>query len=99
MRPSPAIAATVLLGLAGCGPRFSPPAADAAGLDVARGMIASAPPSAGVAVDQVTAEAVLIAVSGRLIPATQPLCMAYLHETCAFRVTLDPSATARAAMS
>ena len=97
MRCGPA--AMVMLALTpitGCGPRFSPPAADPAGLDAAREAIIAATPAVGMAG---TPETMLAGVSQRLAQAAQPLCTAYGSQKCVLQVTLDPSATARAAMS
>ena len=97
MRCGPA--AMVMLALApvaGCGPRFTPPAADPAGLDAARQAIIATAPAVGMAG---TPETMLAGVSQHLAQAAQPLCTAYGSQDCALQVTLDPSATARAAMS
>jgi len=45
------------------------------------------------------ATVVLTAVSQRLAAAAQPLCATYLSQPCGFRVSLDWSATPRAAMT
>jgi predicted Zn-dependent protease len=94
------LAIPVLLALfASCGPRLTSPHADPAGLEAARRLIASAAPAGSVASTTEEAQAVLGAVSQRLVPAAQPLCTAYLGQACSFQVSLDPSATARAAMT
>jgi predicted Zn-dependent protease len=86
----------VLLPLAGCGPRFALPAVDPAGLEAARQAIIGTPPAAGMAD---APEAMLASVSQRLTQAAQPLCTAYGSRDCALQVTLDPSRTARAAIT
>ena len=97
MRGVPAAVLLVALAvLAGCGPRFAPPAVDPAGLDAARQAIIGTTPAAGVAD---APEAMLADVSRRLTQAAQPLCTAYGSRDCALQVTFDPSTTARAAMT
>ena len=59
------------LPLAGCGPRFAPPAVDPAGLAAARQAIIATPPATGMAD---APEAMLARVSQRLTQAAQPLC-------------------------
>jgi Zn-dependent protease with chaperone function len=85
-----------LVPVTGCGPRFTPPAADPTGLDVARQAIIATAPAVGMAG---TPETMLADVSQRLAQAAQPLCTAYGSQDCALQITFDPSATARAAMS
>ncbi|WP_165982537.1 M48 family metallopeptidase [Dankookia rubra] len=92
-------AALVLLALpslAGCGPRFVPPAADPAGLAAARAAILATPTAAGMAE---APEAMLAGVAGRLTRAAQPLCTADGGQGCILQVSLDPAATPRAAMT
>jgi predicted Zn-dependent protease len=97
MRGGPAaMVLLALLPLASCGPRFVPPAADPAGLDAARRAIMDTPPAAGMGG---TPEALLEDVSRRLTRAAQPLCTAYGSGDCSLQVTLDPSRTARAALT
>jgi predicted Zn-dependent protease len=88
------VAALVLL--AGCGPRFSPPAVDPAQLDAARQAIIETAPATGMAG---APEVMLAGVSQRLAQAAQPLCTAYRSQHCALQVTLDLSTSARAAMT
>jgi len=90
------MAMLALAPITGCGPRFNPPAADPAGLDAARQAIIATAPAVGMAG---TPETMLAGVSQRLAQAAQPLCTAYGSQKCVLQVTLDPSATARAAMS
>jgi Zn-dependent protease with chaperone function len=89
----------MVLVLAGCGPRFTTPTANPAGLEAARRLIASTPVAGGVAATPDAAERVLAAILQRLVPAAQPLCTAHLGHDCAFQVSLDPSGTARAAIA
>lgn len=93
---APAAVIMLLLPFAGCGPRFVPPAVDPAELDAARQAIIGTPPAAGMAG---APEAMLVSVSQRLTQAAQPLCSAYGSRDCTLQVTLDLSATARAAVT
>jgi predicted Zn-dependent protease len=95
LRGGPAIMLMLALTpLAGCGPRFVPPAADPAGLEAARKAITGTPATTGMAA---APEPMLADVSQRLTAAAQPLCAAHGSRDCTLQVTLDPSATARAA--
>ena len=91
-----AIALLALVPVGGCGPRFVPPAVDSAGLDMARQTIIETVPAVGMAG---APEVILPNVSQRLMQAAQPLCAAYRSRDCTLQVTLDPFATARAAMA
>ena len=93
---SAALALLALAPVAGCGPRFIPPAVDPAELDAARQAIIETPPAAGMAG---MPEAMLDGVSRRLTRAAQPLCTAYGSRDCTLQVTLDPSRAARASMT
>jgi len=79
------VAALVLL--AGCGPRFSPPAVDPAQLDAARQAIIETAPATGMAG---APEVMLAGVSQRLAQAAQPLCTAYRSQRLQLDDPADP---------
>lgn len=94
----PACALLAMVSTARCGARFAPPQVNPAELEAARlTVVEGVPPAIGMqSAEQATV--VLTTVSQRLTAAAQPLCTTYLGQPCGFRVSLDRSATPRAAM-
>ena len=91
------LAAALATGVVGgCGARHAPPPIGADDLQAARRAIAEAPPLVSNGRPTAASAAMLDGVARRMADAAQPLCAAYRHAPCDFRVSLDPSTDLRA---
>jgi predicted Zn-dependent protease len=88
--------ATLVAALAGaCGTRYALPTIGADELEAARRSIAITPPLVSNGRSTQASAVMLDTVVRRMTAAAQPLCAAYLHASCHFQVTLDPSTVPR----